>query len=244
MGTFGTIGTIAGSLGGPVGSAVGNVVGNTIDSIIQNKKAKEAFPDDNAPELQNYLEYVRSKLRTMETGSAAQNAMNDIKSSTASIVNAIGYQGGGSNSATNLQMAMRNQGDAFNQVLAGMDERSLAYNSIVANLVQRIQQRRDELGLVKYSQANAEKMQSMSDAQKNAMGLVVNQFNPMGGGERADFQERRTSFMDIIDRINNNRGTSGASTGLIKGASVTGFNFSTGLPTDDGKDLIDDPSGF
>lgn len=229
MGAGQVIGTVAGSIigsviqgaGTAIGAAAGGAIGSGIDAGIANKKAKNSLPSQDSPELNSHLEYIRSKLRSMEVGSSAQNAMNDIKSSSAAIVNAVGYQGGGSNSAGNLQIALRNQGQAFNTVLAGLDERAFNYNSIVGNLIERIQQRKDELGLVSYSQAQAEKMQALSDLSKNVTGMIAYKT----GDQQKAFNERRVDFNDIISRVlsRNDRAVGGGSNSI---------------------DMIDNPSGY
>lgn len=164
----GVAGSVIPGVGTAIGAAAGGAIGSGVDAISAKKKADNAFPDEEDPQLNSYLSSLQRKIRSMETGSYASSKMNDFKQGVSKVSEGIGYAAGGSNAAVNQQMLSRNIGDSFNKVLAGIDERSMNYESLSAQLLTRISDRRTQLGLAKYSQAKAEEMQ----AKKNAASTV------------------------------------------------------------------------
>lgn len=188
------LGGIAGSVipgaGTAVGAAAGGALGSGVDSMIAKKKADSAFPEEEDAQLNTYLASLQRKIRSMETGSYASSKMNDFKIGVSKVSEGIGYAAGGANAAVNQQMLSRNIGDSFNKVLAGIDERSMGYESLAAQLITRISDRRTQLGLAKYSQAKAEEMQGKKNLQQTinaAAGYLDESYSPEADDTNTDW---------------------------------------------------------
>lgn len=175
----GTIGAIAGTLipipgvGTAVGMAAGSAIGGAIDAGIQSNKAKKARAaiDDVDPDVKNFLTEMKARMKAYKTGSAAGYYKSQIASNTAAIKDGIVQSQGGNTGAviSALQGANRVAGGAVNQTLAELEKNNQFNTSLVGTLLQNISQRRLELGLVDYSQAQANKAQAISDMNNNLM---------------------------------------------------------------------------
>lgn len=190
----GVAGSIIPGVGTAVGAAAGGAVGSGFDAMKAKKKADASFPDNEAPQLNSYLSSLQRKLRATETGSYASNKLNDFKLGASKVSEGIGYGAGGSNAATNQQLLSRNLGDSFNKVLAGIDERSMGYESLAAQLVTRISERRDQLGLAKYSQAKAEEMQG----KKNLMQTINAGAGYLDGTNQSPEDDTDFNWLDLF----------------------------------------------
>ena len=191
----GTVGAIAGTFipipgaGTAIGMAAGSAIGGAIDAGIANNKAKKARAaiDDVDPDVQNFLTEMKARMKAYKTGSAAGYYKSQIASNTAAIKDGIVQSQGGNTGAviSALQGANRVAGGAVNQTLAELEKNNQFNTSLVGTLLQNISQRRLELGLVDYSQAQANKAQALSDMNNNlmmALGMSDGNFKQSGSG--------------------------------------------------------------
>lgn len=193
----GTVGAIAGTFipipgaGTAIGMAAGSAIGGAIDAGIANNKAKKARAaiDDVDPDVQNFLTEMKARMKAYKTGSAAGYYKSQIASNTAAIKDGIVQSQGGNTGAviSALQGANRVAGGAVNQTLAELEKNNQFNTSLVGTLLQNISQRRLELGLVDYSQAQANKAQALSDMNNNlmmALGMSDGNFKQSGNTEK------------------------------------------------------------
>lgn len=127
--------------------AAGFGLGQIVVGQIQKKQAERAKPPLEDPMQAQMLKEFRQKALLSRTGAASQSAREELLDQEGRLSRGIQRSTGGAGGATIAGLArLRGQtGKAFNQVLAADQERSFRYETMSADLVNRMAQRRMDI---------------------------------------------------------------------------------------------------
>lgn len=122
-------------------------IGQIIVGQVQKKKAERARPPLQDPMQAQMLKEFRQKALLSRTGAASQSAREELLDQEGRIARGVQRSTGGAGGATIAGLArLRGQtGRAFNQVLAADQERGFRYETLSADLVNRMAQRRMDI---------------------------------------------------------------------------------------------------
>lgn len=166
-------GLLAGAAGGPAGVALG--VGTGLlqlgSSLAQKKKAQEATPTAEDPELRRFLNEIDRRRRTFETGAAFQAGSRALRTQQAATQQGILKAGGGDIGASisGLARSQRGTQSAFNELVGRAEARQDQMTQLFGSVLNRIAQRRLELGLLAQSKAEAQAASSKRQGQANIL---------------------------------------------------------------------------
>lgn len=177
--TIGTvIGAGAGSLfGAPmVGAGIGGSIGGLFDTNSANKKSKAAEENilQSDPNVTKFLKNIHDRNLSYKTGSGSSFYTDEAKKAGASAVQgALNLSGGNTGAAVSAVTGVgKGASRSVNEILANLEKENQFGTSLEANLINNIAQRKLEVNLAKYSQAQAEKAQAETDRNNMVTSLI------------------------------------------------------------------------
>lgn len=177
---IGTGATVAGgAIGGPAGAAIGAGVGQLVTSQMGGTPNIPTPPPLVDPMQLEMLEELERKKRSIEMGTSVefQTARELIQRSEATVVDRVASITGGDVSGAVAAMERINQATGANigKIVAQSGQMAAPYVQAIADLNNRIAQRKLELSLAANAQALASAEQMRSDKNQSLMNVLTSE---------------------------------------------------------------------
>lgn len=230
---------ILSKVGNRAGDAVG--MGMGIGQLLQGKQAKiranEMTPENVDPMQGAFLAELQQKKNALNTGAEYTSSLDAIKQKMAQTQDVLagnsGGDAGGTISALLKSQEVANQGEG--DLLAQGQKSEMAYTGMYGDLLNKIAQRKLELGLLKRAQNEAEWAQKSQNGLSNLAAGAVKQMSMQGGDQPAGKQaigngiggttqsQGGSQVGGILSQFGQKGigGTSGAATSLLQGQGGT-----------------------
>lgn len=167
----------SGGLSAPIGAAAGLLLGGA-SGVMQGSKADSEKSKLNAVDpneiLALYNARQREKAVANGTDAVSKNNIDQIKKIQAGAnTSAVRSSGGAAGQTINSLLRIQKGSQAgLNQAAAGADNRSRFYTNLGSQLAGKVADRRLQLDLASYSQANSDAAQSRQDSNNNISGAL------------------------------------------------------------------------
>ncbi len=180
---------ILGKIGNRAGSAVG--MGMGVGQLIQGnnakKRANEMTPENVDPSQGAFLAELQQKKNALNTGAEYTSSLDAIGDRMAQTQDVLagnsGGDAGGTISALLKSQQVANQGEG--NVLAQGQQSENVYTGLYGDLLNKISQRKMELGLLKRGQNEAEWAQKSQDGMSNLAAGAQSMMDFKGGDKPA-----------------------------------------------------------
>ena len=174
---IGTGATVAGgAIGGPAGAAIGAGVGQLVTSQMDSGTVAPIVPTYDPMQLE-MLDELERKKRSIEMGTSVefQTARELIQRSEATVVDRVAGITGGDVSGAVAAMERINQATGANigKIVAQSGQMAAPYVQAIADLNNKIAQRKLELSLAANAQALASAEQMRSDKNQSLMNVLT-----------------------------------------------------------------------
>lgn len=189
MAGFGMWNKILGKIGNRAGAAVGTATGavQLIKANAEKKRAMDSTPEMVDPNQAAFLSELQQKRNALNTGSeytSSLDAVNDKMAQTQDVLAGnSGGDAGGTIAALLKSQQVANQGQG--QILAQGQQSENAYNGLYNNLLDKMTQRKLELGLLDRAQNLAEWAQNKQAGAANFLGGIQSFMDWNGGDKKA-----------------------------------------------------------
>lgn len=208
---------ILSKVGNRAGDAVG--MGMGLSQIMQGKNAKkramESTPEDVDPTQGAFLAELQQKKNALNTGAEYTSSLDAIGDRMAQTQDTLAGNSGGDASGTISALLksqqLANQGEG--QILAQGQQSENAYTGMYGDLLNKIAQRKMELGLLARGQNMAEWAQKSQNGLSNLAAGAVKQMSMEGGDEPAGQMATGSNQIGGVDKT---PGQSNIGGGILK----------------------------